>query len=181
MYQSQGFSAAMPVNLNFTTGSAPQPVGSSFQIHPGGVFPDTLGPPLNLDTRTVNAGNQSFRVRDSEVTQLASPSTTASHWTDSLTTPNHTVAGLTPYLHYPNSTRLPAEDGVTSPSNTPILDGFPDTEVPNAEQDIIGLDFNAAEQDSCADPWSSYGLGDGLLHTNAGTDINLAYFFNEYE
>ncbi len=181
MYQTQGFAAAMPVNLNFTTGSAPQPMGSSFKIHPGGYFPNTLGPPLNLDTRTVNQGKQGFLVPGSEGTQLANPSTTPAHWTDSLTNPNHTAAGLTPYLHYPNGARVPAENGITSSSNTHVLDGFADTEVPNADQDITGLDFSAPDQDSCGDSWSSYGLGDGLLQGNAGTDINLAYFFNEYE
>ena len=181
MCQTPGIAAAMPINLNFTAGPAPQPVGSSFQIQPGGYFPDILGQPLSLGTRTANHGSQGFRVRGPEGTQFANPSTTGSHGIDSLTNPNFTAAGLTPYLHHPTGERLPAEDGLAPSSNTHVLDVFPDTDAPTGEHELAGLDFSAPEQDSCGESWSSYALGDGFLQATGGTDINLAYFFNEHE
>lgn len=182
MDQTSGIAAAMPVNLNFITGSAPQPVGSSFHIHPEGALSNVLGPAINLDARTVSHENQGIRVRDLEIAHLTHPNTTATHWTDSLTNPSNTVVGLTPYLHNREGATMPAEEDVTLSSKTPFVDGFADTETLSKERVLADIDFGVPEQDSCGgDSWSSYGLGDGLLQQTGGTEINLAYFFNDHE
>jgi len=178
MCQIPGIAASMPVDLNFTSGSAPQPVGGSFEIHPMSSARNTVGWQNNVAPQL--SKGQSVRMGNAEGTPLSNPNATTVLSADSFPDPNQAIPGLAPYAHHPNGATISGEDSLDS-LHAHVLRGFPDTQDLDQGQENASACFQAQEQEACGNSWASYDFIDEFSQANGGPDINLAYFFDEHE
>lgn len=170
----------MPVNVNFTTGSAPKPMGGSFQIRSTSNGPILNDSQFNLNPQSLDLARQSVRMRHTEGMPL--PNLNASNVLagNSVTNAYQTIPGLAPLLQDPNVAVRPGEE-MTDFLNPHLVRGFPEVQRLDHSPMSSTAGLPAPEQEACGNSWGSYDFIDEFPQANGGPDINLAYFFNEHE